>query len=141
MGPVVIDASVVVALYVDEPASAASASLLAELERTGAGRHAPDLLLYEVANALRKRVRLGELGPEEALDRLADLAASEIELHPANEVTRPALALAMAHGLSAYDGAYLALAAALGATLITGDQDLAQKAREAGFAVRAIGPE
>jgi predicted nucleic acid-binding protein len=131
----VLDASVLAALYVDDPASDESEAFLARLERAGGDVHAPELVLLEVANVLWKRVRAGQLDPADAMTAIADLSSASIRLHPAPSIVRSALALAMAHGLSAYDAAYCAVATRVGATVITHDADLRRRAAAAGIPV------
>ncbi len=48
----VLDASVVAALYVEEPLSEDARAMLERLATAGASLHSPELLLYEVANVL-----------------------------------------------------------------------------------------
>lgn len=86
--------------------------------------HAPHLLHAEIANVAVKKLRRGE---SHASEGLAEAALIEIELHPINV---PAVAaLAMQYQLSAYDAAYLWLAAELKAPLATFDDKLAAAAK------------
>lgn len=86
--------------------------------------HAPHLLHAEIANVAVKKLRSGELHASEGL---AEAALMEIELHPINA---PAVAaLAMQYKLSAYDAAYLWLAANLKCPLVTFDDKLAVAAK------------
>lgn len=139
MAEYVLDASVVVAPFLDEPGSDAAAACIDRLEREQALIHAPDLLLFEAANALWKRVGRDELAAVDAGDGLAKLVAMEIRLHAASRLARPALALAIAHRLTVYDAAYIALGASLGAPLVSADRALGSSAKAAG--VSALGPE
>ncbi|MDP3605200.1 MAG: type II toxin-antitoxin system VapC family toxin [Polaromonas sp.] len=86
--------------------------------------HAPHLLHAEIASVAVKKLRRGDAHASEGL---AAAAAMEIELHP---IDTPAVAdLAMRYGLSAYDAAYLWLAADLKCPLATFDDKLAAAAR------------
>ena len=86
--------------------------------------HAPHLLHSEIANVAVKKLRRGESHASEGLSQAAQM---EIELHP---IDAPAVAaLAMQYQLSAYDAAYLWLAAQLKAPLATFDDKLAAAAR------------
>jgi predicted nucleic acid-binding protein len=131
----VLDASVLAALYVDDPATHDSEALLERLDREQSEVHAPDLVLLEVANVLWKRVRRNELDAADAMTAIGDLSNAPIRLHSAGAIVRSALAVAMAHGLTAYDGAYCAVATRLGATLVTNDADLRKRAAAAGVPV------
>lgn len=86
--------------------------------------HAPHLLHVEIASVAVKKLRRGDAHASEGL---AEAATMEIELHP---IDTPAVAdLAMRYGLSAYDAAYLWLAADLKCPLATFDDKLAAAAK------------
>jgi predicted nucleic acid-binding protein len=89
---------------------------------------APDLVHAEVANALRKYVPEHGLTPEGADERLALTLDLPLTIVPTRLLARQALALAVARGISAYDGLYLALALGFAATLVTADRRLAAAA-------------
>jgi predicted nucleic acid-binding protein len=137
---IVLDTSVVVALYVEEPLSPAARAALLGCREAGDELHAPDLLLIECANALWKRVGRGELDGGSALTAIKDLAALEdLDLHPLDaRIVPPALSLAIGHSLTAYDAAYAALAMQLGATVLSGDRRFVERAEAAGLPVRAV---
>jgi predicted nucleic acid-binding protein len=137
MAEIVIDASVVVALYVEEPLSAAAEATLTRARDEGAGLHAPDLLLIECANAFWKRVQRGELDRASAMTAIAELSRLEaLHLHPLDaHLVPPALSLAIAHSLTAYDAAYAALAVQLGGVAVSGDRRFLERATEGGLPV------
>lgn len=143
MAAIVLDASVIVALYVEEPLSrAARAALLASRE-AGDDLHGPDLLVVECANALWKRVGREELDRDAAMDAIGDIATLEdLTRHPLDaSLVPPALSLAIAHSLTAYDAAYAALALQLGGTVLTGDARFVERASKAGLPVVAVAGE
>jgi len=120
--PVVADCSVVAALVFAEPACDDAAAWLSHK-----AVHAPALLPFEVANVARTKCRAG-LEAQQMAAALRDFAEQRIALHP---VPPDAMAqLALRYELSAYDAAYLWLAAELKAPLATFDRRLAQAARE-----------
>jgi predicted nucleic acid-binding protein len=135
----VLDASVLAALYVDDPATDDSEAMIERLDRERAEVHSPDLALLEVANVLWKRVQQGQLDAADAMAAIGDLTIAPIRLHPAPAIVRSALALAMAHGLTAHDAAYCAVATRIGGTVVTSDGGLRQRAAAAGIAVAAPG--
>ena len=92
--------------------------------------HAPDLVYAETANALRKYVRARLASRADASDALATIIAFPLQVEPIVSLVEPAFALALEHGLSAYDACYLALAEATGATLVTADRVLADAATD-----------
>jgi predicted nucleic acid-binding protein len=129
----VLDASVLAALYVDDPANEQSEVALA---RAGQGElHAPDFVVLDVANVLWKRVRRKELHAEDAIAAIADLSAAAIRFHPVGGLVAQSLALALAHGFTAYDATYVALATRVGGIVMTNDGGMRQRGIEAGLAV------
>lgn len=129
-----------VALYVDEPLSAPARAALVRSLEAGDDLHAPDLLLVECANAFWKRVRRGELERGSAMAAINALSTLEdLDRHPLDyQLVPPALSLAVAHSLTAYDAAYAALAVQLGGTVISGDRRFVERATEAGLPVTAV---
>jgi len=140
MAPVIVDASVMVALYVDEPLSAPARAALLHARKAGDDLHAPDLLLIECANALWKRVGRDELDRDSAITAISEISMLEdLDCHPLDgQLVPPALSLAIAHSLTAYDAAYAALAVQLGGTVISGDSRFVERASQAGLPVTSI---
>lgn len=140
MAAVVVDASVMVALYVDEPLSASARAALLHFREAGDDLHAPDLLLVECANALWKRVGRGELDRDSAMTAITELSTLEdLDRHPLDDQLVPqALSLAITHSLTAYDAAYAALAVQLGGTVVSGDDRFVKRASQAGLPVTAV---
>ncbi|MGQ0836002.1 MAG: type II toxin-antitoxin system VapC family toxin [Gammaproteobacteria bacterium] len=116
---IVIDASALLELVLGtDLAEDVAARALAPAERL----HAPHLLDIEVAQALRRLVQLEEITPARAQQALDDHHAFVIERYP----HQPLLARIwqLRDAVSAYDAAYVALAEALGAPLLTCDAKL-----------------
>ena len=87
---------------------------------------APDLLLYEVGNALRFKHDFTVTGIQEALTALLRL---QLELiGPTERLLHHAVALARQSRLTYYDALYLAAASELEARLITADKRLHEAA-------------
>jgi predicted nucleic acid-binding protein len=119
----VADASLVVDLLIDggERGSWAAAQV------ASAGRlHAPHVLDLEVASALRRRSRAGELSARRAGVALDDLRTLPIERYPATELLERIWKLR--DRMTPYDAAYVALAEALGFPLATSDLRLSRGA-------------
>jgi len=133
MAAYVLDASVLAALYVDDPATEQSEAALARVE--GDELHAPDFVVLEVANVLWKRVRREELHAEDAMAAIADLSAASIQFHPIGGLVAQSLGLALAHGFTAYDATYVALATRVGGIVMTNDGGMRQRGIEAGLPV------
>lgn len=140
MAAIVVDASVMVALYVDEPLSSSAHAALLRSQEAGDDLHAPDLLLIECANAFWKRVGRKELDRDSAMAAIDAVSKLEnLDLHPLDEqLVPPALSLAVAHSLTAYDAAYAALAVQLGGTVISGDSRFIKRAFQAGLPVTDV---
>ena len=86
--------------------------------------HAPHLIDVEVAQTLRRLVRLKELDPARAELALDDYLALVVERHAHVELV-PRL-WQLRETLTAYDAAYVALAEGLNAPLLTCDGKLAR---------------
>ncbi|MHB8054495.1 MAG: type II toxin-antitoxin system VapC family toxin [Candidatus Aminicenantales bacterium] len=130
MRTIVVDASVVLGWYLaDETRGGEVLALLDSFVREEVRLIAPVLLEYEVLNGLLLASRRGRLELETAKQAwrgfqalgmiLADIAAEGDDVLRASEDT----------GLTAYDGAYLALAAREKAELATMDKSLAAAAK------------
>lgn len=118
----VVDASVLaVALADDGPDGDA-----ARFRLRGETLAAPELVDLEVASVLRRQNRVGMLDNRRADLAMADLGA--LPLHRAAHLPLLARCGNLPDNLTTYDAAYVALAEALDATLLTGDRRLAQAA-------------
>jgi predicted nucleic acid-binding protein len=86
--------------------------------------HAPDLIDLEIAQVLRRYVRFAIISGERGTEALSDLVDFPLTRYPHFVLLTRIWQLR--HGLTAYDAAYLALAEALDATLVTWDRALAR---------------
>lgn len=111
-----------VGALVDEPADPELLALLADEEL-----HAPALLDFEVASALRGHMLGGLLDPARASDAVEDFAGLRIERHTMTEALGEVLDLR--NNFTAYDAAYVVLARALGAPLVTVDSKMGEAER------------
>jgi predicted nucleic acid-binding protein len=118
--PLVVDCSVVAAVLFDEPSRDAAAQALA-----GKDLFAPELLADELVSVAVKKTRHGL----EAVVRQALVDFTELELTRCRCDVHAQWRLALQYDLSAYDAAYLWLAAELGAPLATFDERLGGAAR------------
>lgn len=107
---------------VDEPADAALLALLAD-----ADLHAPALLDFEVASALRGHAMAGKLDERRLDEAVEDFGAFSIERYQMTTALNRVLELG--DNFAAYDAAYVVLAQALDAPLVTCDAKLCESTR------------
>ena len=91
----------------------------------------PDLLLYEVSNALRYNPNYNENDVIESVDSLYDMGINIII--PTGDVIKSAINLAFTHDVTLYDAFYAALAKEIDFTLITADAKFYRKTNNLGF--------
>ena len=118
--PVVVDCSALAGLLFHEEWEALAAEKI-----HGRTLHAPFLLEIEIASVALKKQLKGF--PNIVTDALAQYADLDINLYRVEP--QDALALALRYKLSAYDAAYLWLAAELKAPLATFDEKLGRAAQ------------
>ena len=123
MNKLIIDASVVTAsLLPDEPYRDMALRILRGFLSEDLELVTVSLLRYELTNLLWKAIDRSKVKLDDALAALKEFEAFNL---PECEVSsREALKLAHAHNRSAYDAAYLALAEAEQAPLVTADKHL-----------------
>lgn len=138
---VVVDASLVVAVVVDGSAQDAAREHLARWLSGGESLHAPDVLPYEVANVLARRVFDGALAIDEVPVIWSDLAALGLVLHRFQmdrDGPDVAAVTAQLHRRHATDSSYVCLARRLGALVWTLDGGLARNAGDLGLPVQLV---
>lgn len=107
--------------------SSASGAAVAAIEAHDAV--APDIIAVEVANALWRYVRAGEMNTASAIELLA-AALATIEIVPASNILlTEALRIACDQRHPVYDCVYVALAQRLSTSVVTADLKLAGLAR------------
>ncbi len=125
MTRVVVDASVAIKWFVPEELSPEARRLL----DPGHELVAPDRLGAELGNALWKRSRRGELDQQTARRLLRDFSRLPLAFHAAERWVNAALELSIRHGVTVYDGLYLALAAGCRGRVVTADRRLRDASR------------
>lgn len=123
MSVFVVDASLVVKWFVPEVDSDAACRWLDAPH----DYIAPDLLFPETGNTVWKKVRRGELRPDDGLQLATDLSVIAVEAVSMRGLLPDAHALALRTGITVYDATYLALAVRLETQLITGDDRFARR--------------
>ena len=115
---------------VDDPANPDLLAVIADSEL-----HAPSLIDYEVASALRGHALGGRLADERVENATDDYQALYIERYPLSVMIRDVLDLR--DNFTVYDAAYVVLAQALELPLVTADVKLSE-ARKLGVDVRVL---
>lgn len=118
---IVVDASALLEVLLNTPASGRVAHRLFGKDDT---LHAPHVLDLEVAQVLRRYNLSGEIDAERSEEALQDLADLPLNRYPHDIFLLRIWGLRQ--NLTAYDAAYIALAEALDAPLITRDAALAR---------------
>ncbi len=117
---IVVDASAVLEILLQTPAAS---RVSRRIFASGETLHAPHLLDVEIAQVLRRYARSGVISSDRGAEALADLADLPLNRYP-HFVLLPRI-WQLRHNVTAYDAAYLALAEALDAPLLTRDRALA----------------
>ncbi len=136
----VVDASVVAMWVLPEPHSPRALALAADWARADVQAIAPCFMMAEVASALYKRVRRGELDIIQAQEAMDVVQGFGVRLEEKPELHRRALELAnRLDRPTPYDAHYLALAELHGCEAWTGDERLYNAVRPQLSWVRWIG--
>lgn len=118
---IVLDASAVIELLLQTATGRRVARRIAPRSQ---GLHAPHLIDVEVLQVLRRYEAKGAVSSERATEAVADLAQLDLRRHPDDVLSSRVWELRA--NVTAYDAAYLALAEALRAPLLTTDARLAR---------------
>ncbi len=135
---VVVDASVALKWVVTEAGSDEASQLLADMVDRQLSLVAPEHLVGEIGNGLRKRVAQDTLSTDDALTALDAIAALDLELIGGSERWFRSLRAALEWEVTTYDALYVLLAVDLDAELITADSRLAESAGRKSLPVRRL---
>ncbi|MCX6037196.1 MAG: type II toxin-antitoxin system VapC family toxin [Chloroflexi bacterium] len=123
----VVDASVGIKLFVEEPLSDQAHALFTKLTKDPpAELYVPDLFYIECTNILLKYMRRFGRSLEDSQADLADLKTLALKTVSTAELMEDAILLASQKHLTAYDACYAVLARQLNIPLITADKPMAQ---------------
>jgi predicted nucleic acid-binding protein len=121
----VVDASVGIKLFIDEPLSDIAHVLFEKLtEDPPVELFVPDLFYIECTNILLKYMRRFGRSLEDSRTDLADLTLLAIKSTPTLDLMEDALVLANDKNLTAYDACYAILAKRMDIPLITADEPM-----------------
>jgi predicted nucleic acid-binding protein len=125
----VLDSSIVARWFLGEdqdPLARSARTFRSEVRAGALLLHAPELMIVEVANALWKQVRFAGLVPHDAERSMIELLALDMTLYRDADCATSALAIAISHGITAYDATYVHVAKNGGLPLWTFDHRLAR---------------
>lgn len=126
---IVVDASVAVKWFVDEPGHEAAIGVI----ESGEELLAPDLVIAEVMYVLRRKQRLDLLSRDQVLAAADSIGSIFNRFVPAANVAVMAGSLSQALDHSVYDCFYLACAIVQGCALVTADEVFADKVGSRGY--------
>jgi predicted nucleic acid-binding protein len=129
---IVIESSAMVDALVGDPLNPELLDLLATEDL-----HSPALLDFEVASALRGHALAGKLNEPRLDEALTDFAALRVERYPMTDQLGSMVGLR--NNFTVHDAAYVVLAQALGAPIVTADAKLLEASR-LGVDIRVIRP-
>ncbi|MGB9728635.1 MAG: type II toxin-antitoxin system VapC family toxin [Thermoprotei archaeon] len=128
---IVLDASFLVKLVIEEQSSTESRTFLKKALSLGEEAATVDIALAEVLNVLWKHVTLiGDLGRDDYKNAVQDLLKlwPKLEIFSTYELAAEAAQIAFEDRITIYDALYITTALKLGAKLITFDNKLKEKA-------------
>ncbi|PIS28635.1 hypothetical protein COT42_07425 [Candidatus Saganbacteria bacterium CG08_land_8_20_14_0_20_45_16] len=125
---IILDASVILRWFIEEEQSDKARKIQDDYLVDKLDIAVPDLLLYEVANALRfnKSFEVDEI--DQVLTSLSDLGIKVLPINYA--LVGEAARLAYNYELTVYDAIYVELSLKLGAEFVTADQKLFEKVKD-----------
>lgn len=132
----IVDASVAIKWFIDEPGSDTARRLWQEEPNL----LAPDLIVPEVCNAAWRKVRLGQSDPAQAREIAVRLRHGVLEVRPTSTLASRAVELALELEHPVCDCFYLALVEMEKSTMVTADRRLVGRLRKTAWAavVRAL---
>ena len=123
-----VDASVAIKLFVQEPDSGKAGLLFARLtDPEPIQLFAPQLLYVECANTLWKYCQFFNYSESIAEQNLLDLRDLRLHIVPDKDLFAEAFKLALKYEITVYDAVYLQLARLAACNLVTADEKLARK--------------
>ena len=138
----VVDASVAIKLFLPEDYSSDVQEFFAQHFAQPHGcLFVPDLFFVECANILWKKIRREKYDACKAAADLATLRGFSLPTTLTADLMERALEIACAHGITAYDACYVALAEARGVPLLTADDRLAARLTGSSHEVITLCPQ
>lgn len=130
-GDFVLDSSVIVKWFCQEEGTELALKFREGHVSGYANIAFPDLVIYEIANALRYNQKITEEDARNSVNSLIDLGMEIIV--PTKKVTESAISLAFEYDITVYDAYFVALAKELGFKFVTADENFYKKIKELKF--------
>ena len=129
----VLDASVIYKWFIDEIYKSQALKIRHKVALSENDFVIPDLLIYELSNALRYNTNYSDKDIKIAIRSLYDMEIDIIA--PIPDVTDIAIDIARSKDITLYDAYYIALAKEIGYNFITADKKLFNKVEGLGFII------
>ena len=131
-GDFVLDSSVIVKWFCDEEGTDIALKFRDSHSKGDANIACPDLVLYEIANALRFNKKITEDDVKNSVNSIIDIGIDIIV--PTKTILESAVSLAFKYDTTLYDAYFIALAKELGYIFATSDDSFFKKIKELDFA-------
>jgi len=128
---IVLDASVIVKWFSEEEHTEKALEIREKVRRGEERVIVPDLLLYELSNALKYNPNFDADDVKDALTSIFDMEIDIIT--PIPEIMHAAIGIAFEYDITVYDAIYVALAKETGSNFITADRRLYERVGELEF--------
>ena len=126
----ILDASVIVKWFTKEEDRDKAVRLREDFFKGKLEIVLPDLVLYEIANALRYNPNIDS---NDVIDAISSILDMEIEIVvPQSSILRKAIEIAFEKKISFYDSFYIALASEIDFGFVTADEKLYNKIKDLG---------
>ena len=132
---IVVDASVAIKWFVDEPDRDAARKVI----ESGDILVAPDIVVLETLSVLRRKQRLKLISQQQITRAVGEIRACFADLISASNIADEALKLSMELDHSIYDCSYLACAMLFDIKLITADVKFLRKVAQTRYAHHGVG--
>src|SRR4030066_358045 len=122
---ITIDSGVLLKAYFpDETGHAEAQSLIGDYARGNITFHAPNLIAYEIINACLVASRMARFPKERAKELMGEMLGIEIAREDIEPLKERIFDISTKHNISAYDGAYIAVAESKHIPFLTADKKL-----------------
>lgn len=130
-GNLVLDSSIIIKWFSEEEDTSIALALRDNYVKGKISIACPDLIIYEIANALRYNKALKEKDVKDSVNSLLSTGISIIV--PTKSVSESAISIAFQYNITVYDAYFIALAKELNFKYITADENLYNKIKKLDF--------